>query len=75
MKIPARFIGIAIGTITGLISSTLMTFIGLAINYGFHPGFLLLWAKAAALGYGIGVPLLMLIVPLVQRFVMRRADI
>lgn len=75
MQIPARLIGLAIGAITGIVSSTLMTFIGLAINYGFHPGFLLLWAKAAAIGYAVGVPLLTLIVPPVQRFVLRHAAI
>ncbi|MSP76135.1 MAG: DUF2798 domain-containing protein [Rhodospirillaceae bacterium] len=75
MKIPTRFIGLAIGAITGIVSSTLMTFIGLTINYGFQPGFLVLWAKAAVLGYAIGVPLLMLIVPPIQRFVMRHASI
>lgn len=75
MKIPARLIGLAIGALTGLVSSTLMTFIALAINYGFHADFLLLWAKAAVLGYAIGVPLLMLIVPPIQRFVMRHAAI
>jgi hypothetical protein len=42
-------------------------------NYGFQPGFLAVWFKAAAVGYFVGVPLLMLIVPHVQRFVMRRA--
>ena len=72
MKIPARHIGLAI---SGTISDTLMTFIGVAINYGFQPGFLVVWLKAAAVGYFVGVPLLMLIVPHVQRFVMRRAAI
>jgi hypothetical protein len=75
MQIPQRFIGLAIGAISGIVSSTLMTFISLAINYGFHPGFLLLWAKAASIGYAIGVPLLMLIVPRVQRFVLRHSAI
>ena len=40
MKIPPRFIGVVIAAISGIFSSTLMTFIGVAINYGFHPGFL-----------------------------------
>jgi hypothetical protein len=73
MKIPARHIGLAIGAISGVISSTLMTFIGVAMNYGLQPGFLLVWLKAALIGYFVGVPLLMLIVPRIQRFVMRHA--
>ncbi len=75
MKIPPRFIGLAIGAVSGTISSTLMTFIGVAMNYGFHPGFLVIWLKAAAIGYLIGVPLLMLIVPYIQRFVLRHAAV
>jgi hypothetical protein len=72
MKIPARHIGLVIGTISGAISSTLMTF---AVNYGFQSGFIAVWLKAALIGYGVGVPLLMLIVPRVQRFVMRHAAV
>jgi hypothetical protein len=75
MKIPARSIGLVIGAISGTISATLMTFIGVAINYGFHPGFFAIWLKAAVVGYCIGVPLLVLIVPHVQRFVLRHAAI
>ena len=75
MKIPPRFIGLAIGALTGIISSTLMTFIALAINFGFHDGFIALWLKSAALGYAIGVPLISLIVPPIQRFVLRHAAI
>ncbi|MFO1083929.1 MAG: DUF2798 domain-containing protein [Reyranellaceae bacterium] len=73
MKIPPRFIGVVIAAISGIFSSTLMTFIGVAINYGFHPGFLAIWAKAALIGYLVGVPILMVIVPHVQRFVIRHA--
>ena len=75
MKIPARHIGLAIGAISGIVSSTLMTFIGVAMNYGFHPGFFAIWLKAALVGYFLGVPLLMLIVPGIQRFVMRHATV
>jgi hypothetical protein len=73
MRIPKRHIGLAIGTITGVVSCTLMTFIGVAVNYGFHAGFLTIWGRAALTGYCVGVPLLVLIVPRIQRFVMRHA--
>ena len=39
MTLPPRMVGPAIGLITGLITSTSMSFIGLAMNYGFHPDF------------------------------------
>ena len=75
MKIPPRFIGLAIGALTGTVSCTVMTFISIAINYGFPPGFLLIWGKAALTGYVLGVPLMMLVVPPIQRFVIRHAAI
>ncbi|CAN5895996.1 hypothetical protein BH11PSE3_BH11PSE3_15960 [soil metagenome] len=50
-----------------------MTFIGADINYGLHPGVFEVWLKAGLVGYLIGVPVLMLIVPHIQRFVMRHA--
>ncbi len=75
MKIPPRHIGLAIGALTGTVSCTVMTFLGIAINYGFPPGFVLIWGKAALASYLIGVPLMMLIVPPIQRFVMRHAAV
>ena len=75
MTISPRFVGLAIGLITGLVTSTGMTFIALAINYGFHPDFVLRWLKAAALSYVMVVPVVMFIVPPIQRIVFRMAGI
>jgi hypothetical protein len=61
--------------ITGLITSTSMSFIGLALNYGFQPDFVARWLKAAATSYVVIVPILMVIVPRIQRFVMRQAGL
>jgi hypothetical protein len=73
MSLPPKLIGPAISSITGLITSTSMSFVGLALNYGFHPDFALRWLKAAATSYVVVVPMLMIIVPRIQRFVMRQA--
>ena len=75
MEISPKFIGLAIGLITGVVTSTGMTFIALAINYGFQPDFLLRWLKAAALSYVMIVPVVMFIVPPIQRMVFRMAGI
>jgi hypothetical protein len=75
MALPPKLIGPAISLITGLITSTSMSFIGLALNYGFQPDFALRWLKAAATSYVVIVPILMVIVPRIQRFVMRQAGL
>lgn len=75
MRISPRFVGPAIGLITGSITSVCMTFVGLAINYGFQPDFLARWAKSSIISYMTVVPFLMILVPPVQRFVLRKAGI
>ena len=75
MALPRKLIGPTISSITGLITSTSMSFVGLALNYGFQPDFALRWLKAAATSYVVIVPILMVIVPRIQRFVMRQAGL
>ena len=75
MALPPKLIGPAIGSITGLITSTSMSFVGLALNYGFQPDFAVRWLKAAATRYVVVVPMLMIVVPRIQRFVMRQAGL
>jgi len=72
MRIPPRYAGLTISAMTSVVTSLLLTFIGLALNYGFHPDFLERWARAAAIGYVTAVPVLFLVVPRVQRFVLSR---
>lgn len=73
MTLSPKLIGPAISLITGLITSSSMSFVGLAMNYGFQPDFLARWLKSAALSYVLIVPVLMIVVPPIQRFVMRQA--
>ena len=75
MALSPKLIGPAISSITGLITSTSMSFVGLALNYGFQPDFAMRWLKAAATSYLVIVPILMVIVPRIQRFVMRQAGL
>src|SRR5262245_687049 len=75
MALPPKLIGPAISSITGLITSTSMSFISLALNYGFHPDFAVRWLKAAATSYVVIVPTLMIVIPPIQRFVMRQAGL
>ncbi|MGF6313049.1 hypothetical protein ABIB82_007142 [Bradyrhizobium sp. i1.8.4] len=75
MALPPKMIGPAISMITGLITSISMSFIGLALNYGFQPDFAVRWVRAAATSYVVIVPMLVIIIPRIQRFVMRQAGL
>jgi hypothetical protein len=75
MTLSPKLIGPAISMITGLITSTSMSFVGLAMNYGFQPDFAVRWLKAAATSYVLIVPMLVIVIPRIQRFVMRQAGL
>ena len=70
MQVSPRFVGPLIGLITSAFTSVIMSFISLAINYGFRPDFAERWLKAAATGYIILVPIMMLLIPRIQRVVL-----
>lgn len=75
MALHPKLIGPTISLITGLITSTSMSFVGLTLNYGFHPDFAVRWLRAAATSYVVVVPLLIIVIPPIQRFVMRQAGL
>lgn len=57
---------LAVTASTALVSSLLMSFVGLAVNYGFQPDFHLRWLRVFGIGYLLLVPVLLLIVPPIQ---------
>ena len=75
MALSPKLVGPAISSITGLITSTSMSFVGLSLNYGFQPDFAVRWLKAAATSYVLIVPMLVIVIPRIQRFVMRQAGL
>ncbi|TPQ38460.1 hypothetical protein C2U70_08865 [Bradyrhizobium guangdongense] len=75
MPLSPKLIGPAISAITGLITATSMSFVGLAMNYGFQPDFAIRWLRAAATSYVLVVPMLVIVIPRIQRFVMRQAGL
>jgi hypothetical protein len=52
-----------------------MSFVALALNYGFQPDFAVRWLKAAVTSYVVIVPILMIVIPPIRRFVMRQAGV
>ncbi len=75
MALSPKLIGPTISLITGLITSTSVSFVGLALNYGFQPDFAVRWLKAATTSYVMIVPMLIVVIPPIQRFVMRQAGL
>ena len=75
MALSPKLVGPAIALTVGLVTSTSMSFVGLAVNYGFQPDFVARWLKSAAMSYVVIVPLLMIVVPLIQRIIMRQAGL
>ncbi len=75
MALSPKLIGPTISSITGLITSTSMSFVGLALNHGFQPDFAMRWLKAAAISYVVVVPMFIIVIPRIQRFVMRQAGL
>ena len=75
MTLSPKLIGPTIASISGLTTSTSMSFVGLVLNYGFQPDFAVRWLKAAATSYVVIVPMLVIIIPRIQRFVMRQAGL
>jgi len=75
MSLSPKLIGPTIASISGLITSTSMSFVGLALNYGFQSDFAVRWLKAAATSYVVIVPLLMIVIPPIQRLVMGQAGL
>jgi len=75
MALPPKLIGPVISMVTGLITSTSMSFVGLAMNYGFQADFAVRWLRAAATSYVLVVPMLVIVIPRIQRFVMRQAGL
>ena len=75
MALPPKLIGPVISMITGLITSTSMSFVGLAMNYGFQADFAVRWLRAAATSYVLVVPMLVIVIPRIQRFVMLQAGL
>ena len=70
MSLSPKPIGPTIASISGLITSTSMSLVGLALNYCFQSDFAVRWLKAAATSYVVIVPVLMIVIPPIQRFVM-----
>ncbi len=67
MKISRATYGMMTGLSLGLIMSLSISFILIAMNLGFVPGFLAIWMKSFLTGFAVSVPVSFVAVPLVER--------
>ena len=71
MRIPARYAPILFGALLSMIMVTLVSAFVLAINQGFHPGFLEQWWKSCLTTWPVAFVAVTLLAPLVRRTVAR----
>ena len=51
----------------GTMMISIMTFVVTAANIGFRPDFLSIWARAFAVAYVVGVPVIFFLAPLARK--------
>lgn len=69
MRLAARAKPIVFALLMASVTVSVVTFVLIAMNFGLGPGFLRIWLKSFAVAYVIVVPFILLVGPLVQRFV------
>jgi hypothetical protein len=60
---------IAFAMIMGIVTTGIITFLLISINFGFTNLFLKIWLKSWAMAYTVIIPILLLIAPPIQKFV------
>ena len=68
---PQKKFHLVFSLLMGLMMISLMTFVITAVNVGFTANFLLIWAKAFAIAYVVGVPVIFFLAPVARKFTAR----
>ena len=69
MKFPARYSPLLFGALLSMIMVTLVSAFVIAINQGFHPGFLNQWVTSCLTTWPVAFVTVTLVAPLVRRAV------
>jgi len=69
MRIPARYSPIVFGALLSLIMVTLVSAFVLAINQGFHPGYVAQWWKSCITTWPVAFVTVTIVAPFVRRVV------
>lgn len=71
MRVPAKYARVAFAMTMALITSSVVSFIIIAINVGFGPNFPVVFLKSFAIAYAVVVPFILIVGPRVQALVDR----
>lgn len=69
MKVPARYASILFGALLSAIMVALVSAFVLAINQGFHPGFIANWARSCLTTWPVAFVAVTIVAPWVRRVV------
>ncbi len=68
-KISRRYFNLIFSTLVAVLMSLFMSFVLTAINIGFPSYFILAWLKSLGIGFAVALPVSLLVIPLVKRFI------
>lgn len=63
---------IAFALMMGVVTTGIISFVLIALNFGFVPGFAQVWMRSWGTGYVIAIPAILIIGPRLQREIDRR---
>lgn len=61
----------AFALVMGMVTTGIISFVLLALNFGFSNGFLATWLRAWGMGYAVVIPTILVIGPRIQALVER----
>ena len=73
LKLFAKYRELLFATLTSVVMSLILTFIITIVNEGMNPEFWELWIRGFAVSSALGVPISLVVIPLVRRFVDKMA--
>ena len=68
-KISRRYYTLVFSTIVAILMSLFMSFVLTAINIGFPSHFFVAWLASLGLGFAVALPVSLLVIPLVSKFI------
>jgi preprotein translocase subunit SecD len=69
LKVSTKYRELLFATLTSVVMSFILTFIITIVNTGMSPEFWELWVRGFAVSSALGVPISLVVIPLVRQFV------
>ena len=74
MKINRKYYSLLFGLFVSIIMSLIMSFVLTLINVGWQQHFFLIWLRAFGISFAVALPISLIIVPLIRKFLNRIVD-